>query len=93
LAASIPAANGLRLASTVLDGDSALLNSAHRLTPRQQEVLQLVAEGRSAKQVAGVLGISVRTAEAHKAHILEALGLHTTAELVRYALRNGIVTA
>src|SRR6516165_3697833 len=66
--------------------------AAHRLTARQREVLQLVAEGRSAKEVAAVLKISVRTAEAHKARILEALGLRTTAELVRYAIRNGIIS-
>ncbi len=55
-------------------------------------MLQLVAEGRSAKEVAAVLKISIRTAEAHKAHILEALGLQNTAELVQYAIRNGIIT-
>jgi DNA-binding NarL/FixJ family response regulator len=63
-----------------------------RLTPRQREVLQLVAEGRSAKEVAAELRISTRTAEAHKARILETLGLRTTAELVQYAIRNGIVS-
>jgi DNA-binding NarL/FixJ family response regulator len=67
-------------------------NPAQRLTARQREVLQLVAEGRSAKDVAAVLGISTRTAEAHKARILGALGLRTTAELVRYAIRNGIMS-
>jgi DNA-binding CsgD family transcriptional regulator len=55
-------------------------------------VLQLVAEGRSAKEVAAVLKISIRTAEAHKARILEALELRTTAELVQYAIRSGIIT-
>jgi DNA-binding NarL/FixJ family response regulator len=65
---------------------------AHRLTARQREVLQLFAEGRSAKEVAAALGISTRTAEAHKAHILEALGLRGTAELVQYAIRNGIIS-
>jgi DNA-binding NarL/FixJ family response regulator len=62
------------------------------LTPRQREVLQLFAEGRSAKEVAVTLHISPRTAEVHKAHILEALGLHSTAELVQYAIRNGIIS-
>ena len=64
---------------------------AHRLTARQREVLQLVAEGRSAKEVAALLKISVRTAEAHKARILEVLGIGTTAELVQYAIRNAII--
>jgi DNA-binding NarL/FixJ family response regulator len=67
-------------------------NAAHGLTARQREVLQLFAEGRSAKEVAAVLKISIRTAEAHKARVLEALGLRTTAELVRYAIRNGIIS-
>jgi DNA-binding NarL/FixJ family response regulator len=66
--------------------------SVRRLTTRQLEVLQLVAEGNSAKHVAAVLNISIRTAEAHKARILGALGLQTTAELVHYAIRNGITS-
>src|SRR5262249_38179787 len=74
------------------EGDSRLNDPAHRLTARQREVLQLFAEGRSAKEVAAVLKISIRTAEAHKARILEALGLRTTAELVQYAIRNGIIS-
>jgi DNA-binding NarL/FixJ family response regulator len=63
-----------------------------QLTARQREVLQLVAEGRSAKEVAAVLKISVRTAEVHKARVLEALGLGSTAELVQYAIRNAIIS-
>jgi DNA-binding NarL/FixJ family response regulator len=62
------------------------------LTPRQREVLQLVAEGRSAKEVAAVLHISTRTAEFHRARIMQALGLQTTAELVQYAIRTGIIS-
>jgi DNA-binding NarL/FixJ family response regulator len=75
------------------EGDSGSSDTAHRLTARQREVLQLVAEGRSAKEVAALLNISVRTAEAHKARILESLGLQSTAELVQYAIRNGIISA
>ena len=74
------------------EADAESGESLHRLTPRQREVLQLVAEGHSAKQVAAVLGISIRTAEAHKAHILEALALESTAELVQYAIRHGIIS-
>jgi DNA-binding CsgD family transcriptional regulator len=59
---------------------------------RQREVLQLIAEGRSAKEVAVILKISRRTAEAHRAHILEALGVQSTAELTQYAIRNGIIS-
>ena len=72
--------------------DSGEDDSMHRLTPRQREVLQLIAEGHSAKQIAALLKISTRTAEAHKANILEALGLQSTAELVQYAIRNGIIS-
>jgi len=61
-----------------------------RLTPRQREVLQLVAEGKSMKAIAGILGISVRTVEFHKNGIMEQLGFRSTAELTRYALDHGI---
>jgi DNA-binding NarL/FixJ family response regulator len=57
-----------------------------RLTLRQRQVLRLVAEGRSMKEVAAELGLSRRTAESHKYQIMQSLGLHTTAELIRYAL-------
>ena len=72
--------------------DSGQDDAMHLLTPRQREVLQLIAEGRSAKQIASLLKISIRTAEAHKANILKALGLESTAELVQYAIRNGIIS-
>ena len=61
------------------------------LTPRQREVLQLFAEGQSAKEVAKLLHISTRTAENHKARIMKQLGLSTTADLVQYALRHQII--
>lgn len=64
--------------------------SSSGLTARQREVLQLVAEGYSAKQVASILNISVKTAEFHKAGIMDKLGLRTTAELTRYALQHHI---
>ncbi len=63
------------------------------LTPRQREVLNLLAEGRSAKEIGAILGISHRTAETHKYAMMDALGLTTTAELVRYAVRHGLVDA
>jgi len=61
------------------------------LTPRQREVLQLVAEGKAAKEIAYLLNISVRTVEFHKASIMGELGLRSTAALTRYALENGII--
>jgi DNA-binding NarL/FixJ family response regulator len=72
--------------------DAEASDVSQRLTARQREVLQLIVEGRSAKEVAAVLKISTRTAEVHKARILEALGLKNTAELVQYAIRNGIIS-
>ena len=61
------------------------------LTPRQREVLQLVAEGKSAKEIAHILSISVKTVEFHKASIMDQLGIRTTAELTRYAMEQRIV--
>jgi DNA-binding NarL/FixJ family response regulator len=61
------------------------------LTARQREVLQLIAEGKSAKEIAHVLAISPKTVEFHKAGIMDVLGLRTTAELTRYAMERGIV--
>jgi DNA-binding NarL/FixJ family response regulator len=61
------------------------------LTPRQREVLQLQAEGRSAKEIAARLGISARTVEFHKYQMMETLGLHTNAELVHFAIKHGLV--
>lgn len=61
-----------------------------RLTPRQREVLQLIAEGKSMKEMGDILGISVRTVEFHKNGIMRELGVRTTAELTRYALAHGI---
>ena len=61
------------------------------LTPRQREVLQLIAEGRTMKEVASTLEISPRTAESHKYEIMHVLGVTTTAELVHYAVRNKLI--
>lgn len=61
------------------------------LTPRQREVLQLVAEGKSNKEIAKILNVSIKTIDFHKAGITEELGLHSTAELTRYAIERGIV--
>ena len=61
------------------------------LTPRQREVLQLLAEGRSAKEIGASLAISARTVEFHKYQMMETLDLHTSAELVHFAIKHGIV--
>ena len=63
------------------------------LTPRQREVLQLFAEGRSAKEIASMLSISARTAEFHKYKLMETLGLQNNSELTRFAIKHGIVSA
>lgn len=66
---------------------------ANRLTPREREVIQLVAEGRSNKEVAANLNISVKTVEVHRSHLMHKLNLTSVSELVRYAIRNKIVEA
>ncbi len=67
--------------------------SAGPLTRREVQVLELVADGKSTKEVAGLLGISYNTADSHRSRIMEKLGVHETASLVRYAIRQGIVQA
>jgi DNA-binding NarL/FixJ family response regulator len=64
-----------------------------RLTPRQREIVQLLAEGKSSKEVAVALGLSVKTAETHRANIMRRLDCHSVSELVRYAVRNNIIEA
>jgi DNA-binding NarL/FixJ family response regulator len=64
-----------------------------RLTPRQREIVQLLAEGKSSKEVAVQLGLSVKTAETHRANIMRRLDCHSVSELVRYAVRNNIIEA
>lgn len=90
-----------RVAQMVLDGyldkkpkaasDNEL--PASRLTPRQREIVQLLAEGKSSKEVAVALGLSVKTAETHRANIMRRLDCHSVSELVRYAIRNNIIQA
>jgi DNA-binding NarL/FixJ family response regulator len=66
-------------------------SSRSRLTPREREILQLLAEGKSNKEIAAILGISVNTAEAHRANIMLKLDFHSITELVVYAVRNKII--
>jgi DNA-binding NarL/FixJ family response regulator len=65
----------------------------NRLTSREREIVQLLAEGKSSKEVAVALGISVKTAETHRANIMRKLELHSVSELVRYAIKNQIIEA
>ena len=62
-----------------------------RLTLREKEVLQLIAQGKSNKEIATLLNISVNTVAVHRAHVMETLGLHRTAELVLYAVKKGLI--
>jgi DNA-binding NarL/FixJ family response regulator len=68
-------------------------NGLAEITPRQREVLQLLAEGRSTKEIASTLVISTRTVEFHKYRMMEDLGIKTVAELIRYAVKQGIVAS
>src|SRR5450631_3154411 len=82
--------DGFRRPKTDIDPDTVIRN---RLTAREREIVQLLAEGKSSKEVAVALGISVKTAETHRANIMRKLELHSVSELVRYAVRNQIIEA
>jgi two-component system, NarL family, response regulator NreC len=92
----------LRGAAYLSPGVAALLVDAYLqkdgdgdepLTMRERQVLQLVGEGRTTKAIAGVLGISFKTAESHRSRIMKKLDIHETAGLVRYAIRRGLLRA
>jgi DNA-binding NarL/FixJ family response regulator len=84
-----------QLAGEVLEamklGPEKAANPIGSLTPRQREVLQLLAEGRSAKEIASSLSVSARTVEFHKYQMMETLDLHTSAELTHFAIKHGLV--
>jgi len=61
-----------------------------RLTPREQEIVRLVADSRTNKEIATLLNISVRTVETHRSNIMEKLGIHSVSDLIMYAIRNGL---
>lgn len=79
------------IARTVLDGFLKVEQTEDRLTPREREIIQLVAEGRSNKEIAQRLGISVKTVETHRAALMRKLGLRDVTDVVRYAIRNHII--
>jgi len=85
-----PALAGEVLQAIKRDGEK-VSDPVASLTPRQREILQLLAEGRSAKEIGAALNISVRTVEFHKYQMMESLGLHVSAELVHFAIKHGIV--
>jgi len=74
-----------------LEGSEELDEELGRLSDREREVLQLVAEGKSSKEIAQILDLSVSTVESHRKHIMEKLNLHNTAAVVRFAIRKGLV--
>ena len=89
-----------RVAQIVLEGylgkhpkDAEPEDGCFRLTGRQREIVQLLAEGKSSKEVACALGLSVKTAETHRANIMRRLDCHSVTALVRYAIRNHIIDA
>jgi DNA-binding NarL/FixJ family response regulator len=82
----------LRVTPAAESGDDPSKSHRSRLTPREREILQLLAEGKSNKEIAAILGISVNTAEAHRANIMLKLDLHSLPELVLYAIRNNIIS-
>jgi len=84
-----------KVASMVLEGflhgGSRRAENRVQLTPREREIIQLLAEGKSTKEVAVLLGVSVKTAETHRSNIMRKLELHSISDLVLYAVRNNIV--
>ena len=75
-----------------LDKGETSKNTVDELTPRELEVLKLYAEGKTTKDISVILFVSVKTVGTHKQHILEKLNLKTTGDMVKYALKNGIIT-
>ncbi len=82
-----------RVIETYLSKTADETDVLEQLTPRQREILQLIAEGHSSKQIAHMLDSSVKTIESHRASLMERLDIHDVAGLVRYAIRNGLVSA
>jgi DNA-binding NarL/FixJ family response regulator len=88
-----------KVASMVLEGylhrkvpgNTSETSPRAKLTPREREIVQLLAEGKSSREVADALGLSVKTAETHRANIMRKLNLHSVSDLVLYAVRNNIV--
>lgn len=88
---------GPSISRTVIDSYigrvGAPFSPLEQLTPRQREILQLVAEGKNTKEIAHLLGISIKTVEAHRLQLMARLSIHDLPGLVRYAVRSGLVSA
>jgi DNA-binding NarL/FixJ family response regulator len=80
------------LIRTYQEGVSPEKDLLKKISPRQREILQLLAEGKSAKEIASILNISTRTVEFHKYRMMEQLNIKTSAELVQYAIKHGIIS-
>ena len=88
-----PAMTRSVLEQALTSGKQELRRSVGDLTPRQREVLQLIGEGKSTKDIATLLHVSVKTVEFHKGRLMEQLAVHSTAELIKFAIAEGLVTA
>lgn len=84
-------AEGKKVIGPGLIGDFEPDENTYHLTPREKQILQLIAEGKSNKDIAALLDLSVNTVSVHRANIMEKLNIHRTAELVLYAVRQGLV--
>jgi DNA-binding NarL/FixJ family response regulator len=80
-----------RIIADYIDRAGEKMRSPEILTSRQREILQLIAEGHSTKEIAHSLGLSAKTVESHRSQLMDRLGIHDTAGLVRYAVRQGFV--
>jgi DNA-binding NarL/FixJ family response regulator len=81
------------LVGGLLSGKAPQANPLDALTPRQRETLQLIAEGKTTKEIAGRLDLSIKTVETHRAQLMERLNIHDVANLVKFAIRAGLVQA
>ena len=81
------------LVGSLLNGKTPAANPLDELTPRQREILQLIAEGKTTKEIASRLNLSIKTVETHRAQLMERLDIHEVAGLVKFAIRTGLIQA
>ena len=87
-----PGVSDILVESFIRKGATGEPETGPELTPREREVLQLIAEGKTTKQAASKLNLSVKTVETHRQHIMDKLNIHTVAELTKYAIREGLTS-